>query len=183
MKALDLLALRLYDDSIMNPRPQQPLIASHCGVLPGCANCSLTTSCCLLACARLDYLLILGPIFFGFGSALFKAVQGTVDFSTQENIITTILLVFLPVSWGIRGYMAMKKKVRAAAGCMALRLLPWLPFESLPPIGGVGQTHRTQLPRGSMQPDAMDSICISQCCFIGYNLCTCILSNDASGHW
>eukprot|EP00879_Flechtneria_rotunda_P030205 GHRR01032807.1.p1 GENE.GHRR01032807.1~~GHRR01032807.1.p1 ORF type:complete len:582 (+),score=192.67 GHRR01032807.1:378-2123(+) len=63
--------------------------------------------------SHFDYIMIWGPILFGLGSAIYKACQGTLDFHDMTATLTSLLLVLLPLTWGMRAYMAVKDKQRA----------------------------------------------------------------------
>jgi hypothetical protein len=47
----------------------------------------------------LDHIMIWGPILFGVGSAVYKSVQGTLNFETMESTLTSVLLIVLPMTW------------------------------------------------------------------------------------
>lgn len=55
---------------------------------------------------------IWGPILFGCGAAVYKVAQGTVDFSNLTNAILSIVLIVMPLTWGVRAYMSIKEKQR-----------------------------------------------------------------------
>ncbi|KXZ53848.1 hypothetical protein GPECTOR_6g766 [Gonium pectorale] len=60
----------------------------------------------------LDYVMIWGPILFGCGCAVWKAIQGTISFSNLTDALLSIVLIVMPLSWGVRAYMAIKEKQR-----------------------------------------------------------------------
>lgn len=45
-----------------------------------------------------DWLMIMGPVVVGAVSAVTKAVQGSLNFDTLANIVSSVLLVILPAS-------------------------------------------------------------------------------------
>jgi len=46
-----------------------------------------------------DHIMIWAPILFGLGSAIYKAVQGTLTFDNLQQTLTSLLLVLLPLTW------------------------------------------------------------------------------------
>lgn len=40
----------------------------------------------------------------------FVHVQGTINFDSQENMMSTLGLILLPIIWGFKGYMALKEQ-------------------------------------------------------------------------
>ena len=45
-----------------------------------------------------DWLLIIGPVLFGLVSAIVKAAQGTLNFTSPQNALSSSILVILPVT-------------------------------------------------------------------------------------
>ncbi|GMH42595.1 hypothetical protein BSKO_10514 [Bryopsis sp. KO-2023] len=58
----------------------------------------------------MDHLMIWIPVVIGFVSAIYKLVQGTLNFSTTTNILTSLGLVAVPFSWGLKAYFKIKEK-------------------------------------------------------------------------
>eukprot|EP00210_Caulerpa_lentillifera_P005749 g5496.t1 len=59
---------------------------------------------------KLDYLLLFVPMLIGIISAIYKAVNGTLDFSTLANAMTSALLVVLPLTYTVRAYLGFRRK-------------------------------------------------------------------------
>ncbi|KAG2433179.1 hypothetical protein HYH02_012721 [Chlamydomonas schloesseri] len=59
-----------------------------------------------------DYLMIWAPIIFGCGFAVYKAIKGTIDFSNLVNAAMSIFLIVMPLTWGVRAWLAIKEKAQ-----------------------------------------------------------------------
>jgi len=59
-----------------------------------------------------DWFLIWAPVLFGLISAIIKAARGSLNFSTLQNTLSSVLLVILPVTWAVRAYLAVADKQR-----------------------------------------------------------------------
>lgn len=59
-----------------------------------------------------DWLMIWGPILFGFGAAIYKAANQTLDFDTASSTLTSIFLVLMPLTWGMKAYSSIKDKAK-----------------------------------------------------------------------
>ncbi|GLI71454.1 hypothetical protein VaNZ11_016674 [Volvox africanus] len=59
-----------------------------------------------------DYLMVWVPIIVGCGMAVWKAINGTIDFSNLINAALSIVLIVMPITWGVRAYFAIKEKQR-----------------------------------------------------------------------
>ncbi|GIL59453.1 hypothetical protein Vafri_14138 [Volvox africanus] len=60
----------------------------------------------------LDHLMVWVPILVGCGMAVWKAINGTIDFSTLINAALSAVLIVMPITWGVRAYFAIKEKQR-----------------------------------------------------------------------
>lgn len=58
----------------------------------------------------LDYLVIWIPILFGCGAAIYKTVKGTIAFDSLNHALTSIVLIVMPLTWGIRAWIQVKDK-------------------------------------------------------------------------
>jgi hypothetical protein len=45
------------------------------------------------------HLQIWGPIVFGVGAAIYKAATGTITFDTLVDIILSLVLIVMPITW------------------------------------------------------------------------------------
>ncbi|KAJ9521771.1 hypothetical protein QJQ45_015305 [Haematococcus lacustris] len=61
----------------------------------------------------LDYLWIWVPILVGVGAAIYKAATGTLHFAGVTDIATSIVLIVMPLTWGVKAYLAVKDKMMA----------------------------------------------------------------------
>ncbi|KAJ9521977.1 hypothetical protein QJQ45_024861 [Haematococcus lacustris] len=61
----------------------------------------------------LDYLWIWVPILVGVGAAIYKAATGTLHFVGVTDIATSIVLIVMPLTWGVKAYLAVKDKMMA----------------------------------------------------------------------
>lgn len=43
---------------------------------------------------------------------MYKAATGTVDFSSLTNALLSVVLIVMPLTWGIKAYMSIKEKQR-----------------------------------------------------------------------
>ncbi|PNW77096.1 hypothetical protein CHLRE_10g421950v5 [Chlamydomonas reinhardtii] len=59
-----------------------------------------------------DYLMIWAPIIFGFGFAVYKTAKGTIDFTNLVNAAMSIFLIVMPLTWGVRAWLAIKEKAQ-----------------------------------------------------------------------
>ncbi|KAI8466637.1 MAG: hypothetical protein J3K34DRAFT_395497 [Monoraphidium minutum] len=63
----------------------------------------------------LDWALIVGPVAFGLISAIAKAARGSLNFDSLPNILSSVLLVILPVTWALRACLAVAERQRQYA--------------------------------------------------------------------
>lgn len=57
-----------------------------------------------------DHLMIWVPVCIGVVSAILKCIQGTLNFSSSRNILTSLGLVGMPLMWAIKGFFKIKQK-------------------------------------------------------------------------
>lgn len=62
---------------------------------------------------NLDFLLLIVPLLIGINSAIWKAINGTLDFDTMSNAMTSAALVILPLVYAARAYLAFRNKRNA----------------------------------------------------------------------
>ncbi|GLC44868.1 hypothetical protein PLESTM_001656100 [Pleodorina starrii] len=60
----------------------------------------------------LDYAMVWVPIVVGCGMAIWKAMNGTIDFTNLINAALSIVLIVMPITWGVRAYFAVKEQQR-----------------------------------------------------------------------
>mmetsp|Transcript_37753 Transcript_37753/g.84162 ORF Transcript_37753/g.84162 Transcript_37753/m.84162 type:complete len:687 (+) Transcript_37753:200-2260(+) len=60
----------------------------------------------------LDYTLIFGSMLVAIGTAIYKAVTGTLVFDTMTAILTSVVLILMPLYGAFRGYMSIKEKMQ-----------------------------------------------------------------------
>lgn len=58
----------------------------------------------------IDYMMIWVPVLIGMGTAIYKSAQGTFDFSTHIHIITSVVLIAVPLTWAVKAYQKFKQK-------------------------------------------------------------------------
>ena len=67
--------------------------------MPGCRFCPFRPQ-----------LIIWIPILFGCGAAIYKTVKGTIAFNNLNHALTSIVLIVMPLTWGIRAWIQVKDK-------------------------------------------------------------------------
>jgi hypothetical protein len=83
------------------------MVSVHLGEMPACCSEILLWCVCdgIISLPKNNWMMfsvplqIWGPIVFGVGAAIYKAATGTITFDNLVNIILSLVLIVMPITW------------------------------------------------------------------------------------